>query len=153
MNIQYHLTQDRSTLKIKYDEEHDTQDQSTQDQSPIKRKYDEEYDTQDKTPIKRECKYLDVNIHKNMSEKRNGNFVIHDKVCTCCKIMTNKISEYTSSVTRESYKIDDNYTCKSSNCIYLVTCGICDKQYVGKTTRSMIKTHWDHRRDIKANTV
>ena len=132
MNIQYHLTQDRSTLKRKYDEEHDTQDQSTQDQSPIKRKYDEEYDTQDKTPIKRECEYLDVNIHKNMSDKRNGNFVIHDKVCTCCKRITNKISEYTSTVTRESYKIDGDYTCKSSNCIYLVTCGICDKQYVEK---------------------
>ena len=42
MNIQDHLTQDRSTLKRKYDEEHDTQDQS-----PMKRKYEEEYDTQD----------------------------------------------------------------------------------------------------------
>merc|ERR1712208_120234 len=88
-----------------------------------------------------------------MSEKQNGNFIIHDKVCTCCKRMTNKISEYTSTVTRESYKIDGNYNCKSSKCIYLVTCGICDKQYVGRTTRSMIKRHWDHRRDIKANTV
>ena len=86
MNIQDHLTQDRSTLKRKYDEEHDTQDQSTQDQSPIKRKYDEEHDTQDQTPIKIKCEY----------------FIIHDKVCTCCKRMTNKISEYTSTVTRES---------------------------------------------------
>ena len=75
---------------------------STRDQSPIKRKYDEEHDTQDQTPIKRKCEYLDVNIHKNMSEKRNGNFIIHDKLCTCCKRMTNKISEYTSTVTRES---------------------------------------------------
>ena len=130
MNIQDHLTQDQSTLKRKYNE-----DQSTQDQSPIKRK----------------CEYLDVNIHKNMSEKRNGNFIIHDKLCTCCKRMTNKISEYTSTVTRESYKIYDNYTCKSSNCIYLVTCRICDKQYVGKTTSRMRERHWEHRHDIKAN--
>lgn len=55
MNIQDHLTQDQSPIKRKYNE-----DQSTQDQS-----------TQDKTPIKRKCEYLDVNIHKNMSEKRN----------------------------------------------------------------------------------
>ena len=48
MNIQDHLTQDQSTLKRKYNEEHDTQDQ---------------------TPIKRKCEYLDVNIHKNMSDK------------------------------------------------------------------------------------
>ena len=67
--------------------------------------------------------------------------------------MMNKIYEYTSTVTRESYKTDGNYTCKSPNCIYLVTCGICDKQYVGRNTRSMIKRHWDYRRDIKANTV
>ena len=118
-----------------------TEDQSTQDQS-----------TQDKTPIKRECKYLDVNIRKNMCMKRNGNFIIHDKACICCKRMSNKISEYTSTVTRESYKIDDDYTCKSSNCIYLVTCGICDKQYVGKTTMSMRKRHGLHRYEIKANT-
>ena len=117
-----------------------TEDQSTQDQS-----------TQDKTPIKRECKYLDVNIRKNMCMKRNGNFIIHDKACICCKRMSNKISEYTSTVTRESYKIDDDYTCKSSNCIYLVTCGICDKQYLGRTTKSMIKRHWYHRMEIKAN--
>ena len=67
MNIQDHLTQDRPTLK---------------------RKYGEDQSTQDKTPIKRKCEYLDVNIHKNMTEKRNGNFIIHDKVCTCCKRMT-----------------------------------------------------------------
>ena len=126
MNIQDHLTQDQSPLKIKYDEEydtqdqstlkrkydeeHDTQDQSTQDQSPIKRKYDEEHDTQDQTPIKRKCEYLDVNIHKNMSEKRNGNFIIHDKVCTCCERMMNEISEYTSTVTGENYKIRKKHT-------------------------------------------
>ena len=130
MNIQDHLTQDRPTLK---------------------RKYGEDQSTQDKTPIKRKCEYLDVNIHKNMSDKRNGNFVIQDKVCICCKRMMNKISEYTSTVTRESYKIDGDYTCKSSNCIYLVTCGICDKQYVGKTTMSMRKRHKQHRCEIKAN--
>ena len=96
--------QEESTTEIKHDDgEHDT----ANCQSPIKRKYNEDQSTQDqstqdKTPIKRECKYLDVNIRKNMSEKRNGNFIIHDKVCTCCKRMTNKISEYTSTVTRES---------------------------------------------------
>ena len=49
------------------------------------------------------------------------------------------------------YKIDGYYTCETNNCIYLVTCGICDAQYVGKTTRSMRERHEDHRRDIKAN--
>jgi len=128
-----------------------TQDHTNQDQSPLKRKYDQECDTQDQTPIKRKCDYLDVNIHKNMSEEKKWKLIIHDKRCTCCKRMMNKIFEYTSTVTGEKYQIDGYYTCKTFNCIYLVTCGICDKQYVGKTTTSMRERHWDHRNKIKYN--
>ena len=80
MNTQDHPTQDQSPLKRKYDQECDTQDQPTQDQSPIKRKY--------------------------YGEQRNGNFIIHNKLCTCCKRMVNEISEYKSIVTRECYQID-----------------------------------------------
>ena len=75
----------------------------------------------------------------------------HNKGCICCRRIANDVSKYTSTVTKQSYKIDGNYTCQTNNCIYLVTCGICDKQYVGKTTMSMRKRHRDHRYDIKAN--
>ena len=54
----------------------------------------------------------------------------HDKGCICCRRIANDVSKYTSTVTKQSYTIDGNYTCKTNNCIYLVTCGICDKQYV-----------------------
>ena len=37
------------------------------------------------------------------------------------------------------------------NCIYLVTCGICDVQYIGKTSQTMRKRHGLHRSHIKAN--
>ena len=77
----------------------------------------------------------------------------HNKGCICCRRIANDVSKYTSTVTKHSYTIDGNYTCKSSKCIYLVTCRICDKQYVGRTTRSMIKRHREHRKDIKANTI
>ena len=80
--------EDHPTTKRKFDGEQYTQD----DRPTLKRKYGEDQSTQDKTPIKRKCEYLDVNIHKNMSDKRNGNFIIHEKVRTCCKRMTNKIS-------------------------------------------------------------
>ena len=80
-----------------------------------------------------------------------GNFIIHKKACTCCRRMSNGVSEYTSTVTGETYKIDGYYTCNTSNCIYLVTCGICNVQYVGKTTRSMRERHGDHRAKIKNN--
>ena len=75
----------------------------------------------------------------------------HDKGCICCRRIANDVCEYTSTVTKQSYTIDGNYTCKTKNCIYLATCGICDNQYVGKTTMSMRKRHQLHRRDIKAN--
>ena len=52
-----------------------------------------------------------------MDFNMNGNFIILKKGCTYCGRTTNKISEYTSTVTGESYKIDGHYTCKSSNCI------------------------------------
>ena len=81
----------------------------------------------------------------------NGNFIIHKKGCICCRRIANGVSKYTSTVTKQSYKIDGNYTCETNNCIYLVTCGICDEQYVGKTTRSMRKRHMKHRSQIKAN--
>ena len=41
--------------------------------------------------------------------------------------------------------------CNTSNCIYLVTCGICDAQYIGKTTMSMRERHVNHRSEIKTN--
>ena len=83
-------------------------------------------------------------------EAANGNFIIHNKEeCIFCKRITNGVSGYTSSISGEKYKIDGSYTCETSNCIYLVTCGICNKQYIGKTKRSMRKRHWDHRSDIK----
>ena len=75
----------------------------------------------------------------------------HDKECFCCRRIANDVSKYTSTVTKQSYTIDGNYTCKTNNCIYLVTCGICEEQYVGKTTRSMSKRHMAHRSEIKAN--
>jgi len=74
---------------------------------------------------------------KDISDVRgvNGNFIIHKEGCICCRRMANGVSKYTSTVTEESYKIDGDYTCETNNCIYLVTCGICDAQYVGKTTK------------------
>ena len=46
----------------------------------------------------------------------NGNFIIHNEGCTCCKRMINGVSEYASTVTNEKYKIDGIYTCETSNC-------------------------------------
>ena len=102
---------------------------------------------------KRKCNEMDKQNEEDIKEEicdeaANGNFIIHKKEdCICCKRMTNGVSGYTSSISGEKYKIDGSYTCETSNCIYLVTCGICDAQYIGKTTMSMrlkeMKMDWE----------
>ena len=87
---------------------------------------DKENDKQDEKVIKEEM----------CDEAANGNFIIHNEGCTCCKRMTNGVSEYTSTVTGVKYMIDGKYTCETSNCVYLVTCRIWHMQYVGKTKRT-----------------
>ena len=69
----------------------------------------------------------------------------HDKGCICCRRIANDVSKYTSTVTKQSYMIDGNYTCQTNNCIYLVTFGICEEQYVGKAAMSILKRDKDHR--------
>ena len=92
-----------------------------------------------------EKKLYKVRIKALQSEKSEKTTMgKHKKGCICCRRIANGVSKYTSTVTKQSYKIDGNYTCETNNCIYLVTCGICDEQYVGKTTRSMRKRHTKH---------
>ena len=106
---------------------------------------------------KRKCNEMDKQNEEDIKEEicdeaANGNFIIHKKEdCICCKRITNGVSGYTSSISGEKYKIDGSYTCETSNCIYLVTCGICDAQYIGKTTMSMRTRHQCHRGEIKRN--
>ena len=53
--------------------------------------------------------------------------------CKCCKEVTPG-SVFQSSVTKEKYTIFSTVSCKTENCIYLLTCGTCNIQYVGQTT-------------------
>ena len=100
-------------------------------------------------------KEMNVDDEENNEENYicdvRGNFIIHKKGCMCCKRIINGVSEYTSTVTGEIYKIDGHYMCETNNCKYLVTCRIFDAQYVGKTITSMRERHRFHRYDIKAN--
>ena len=104
---------------------------------------------------KRKCDEMDKHDEEDIKEEicdeaANGNFIIHKKEdYICCKRITNSVSGYTSSISGEKYKIDGSYTCETSNCIYLVTCGICDAQYIGKTTMSMKIRHQCHRGKLK----
>ena len=64
---------------------------------------------------------------------------------------------FTSTHTKQSYKMRHRLTCRSSYVIYLVTClsrsqdqmTICGQQYVGKTTEAMHLRHSGHKTEIR----
>ena len=60
--------------------------------------------------------------------------------------------DFSSSYTGLAYKIRHHLTCKSKYVVYLVTCQLCSKQYVGKTTQFMHTRHTGHRSEIENQT-
>jgi len=75
-----------------------------------------EYENEMTKFIKKEMNVDDEeNYEENYVSDVRGNFIIHKKGCMCCKRMINAVSEYTSTVTGETYKIDEYYTCETNN--------------------------------------
>ena len=53
---------------------------------------------------------------------------------------------------RVPIKISENFSCKSSNVIYAISCNLCPKAiYIGKTSNSIRQRMNEHRSDIKHN--
>ena len=48
------------------------------------------------------------------------------------KILKNAMLNF-SHVTKETFKINHYFACNSKSLIYLISCKVCDKQYVGST--------------------
>ena len=63
-----------------------------------------------------------------------GNFrCSFDKRCQICPLMTGENS-FKCTYNGKEFKINFSFNCTSENVIYLFTCMICGKQYVGSTT-------------------
>ena len=60
----------------------------------------------------------------------------------------NKPNSFRSSTTGRTYKCP-HYTCKTANVIYLITCTLCGKQYVGETSRTFRERMEEHERYVK----
>ena len=54
------------------------------------------------------------------------------KRCQICLNVT-ETEKFSSSCTNQIYKINHEFNCNESSLIYLITCKICRKQYVGQT--------------------
>ena len=73
----------------------------------------------------------------------NGGFkTCTDLRCQLCRYSSDTES-FRSPATGRSYRILGNFSCKTNNCIYLISCDVCHKQYVGETTdlRKRINNH------------
>lgn len=55
---------------------------------------------------------------------------------------------FTSSTTSKTHVIRQDLDCSSKNVIYLITCSICQNQYVGQTTLALRERFTNHRFDI-----
>ena len=70
--------------------------------------------------------------------------------CLTCKAIQSS-DHFTSSTYNKIYPILENCNCNSQNLIYLITCSLCFKQYVGETGNQLRNRLNNHRSDIKNN--
>ena len=63
------------------------------------------------------------------------------------------LNNFHSSFNNNSFTIrtNEHLNCNSSNIIYLITCTVCGKQYVGETKRTFVERMKEHLRQIKKN--
>ena len=73
-----------------------------------------------------------------------------NKQCAICSYV-NVSNTFVSNQTDVVHKINGNFNCKTEGVIYLITCNKCSKQYVGQTTRKLVKRISEHINDIKNN--
>ena len=68
-----------------------------------------------------------------------------------CLVCTNlkKMKSFMSEKTRQSFKCPYGVKCTTPNVIYLLTCNVCKKQYVGETKRPFMVRLKEHLADIR----
>lgn len=73
--------------------------------------------------------------------------------CLCCKVLKCD-TVFSSNVTGKQFIFgkEGNFSCKSCNLIYLISCSDCGKQYVGQTTQAVHVRLNAHRSCVSRNT-
>lgn len=54
-----------------------------------------------------------------------------------------------NKITKTIFKIDQKFTPHTKNCIYLIFCTKCNKQYIGETKNTIMTRLWQHRYNIR----
>ena len=68
--------------------------------------------------------------------------------CTICNNLKT-MKSFMSEMTRKSFRTPLGVQCTTPNVIYLLTCNICKKQYVGETKRAFVVRLKEHLADIR----
>ena len=82
-------------------------------------------------------------------EQKTGSSKCNSPSCIIC----NNIKEcntFTSHVTKETFKINHHFNCNSKCLIYLFSCKVCGKQYVGSTT-DKFRYRWNNYKNRQRN--
>ena len=74
-------------------------------------------------------------------ERRVGSFKCWGRRSQVCLNVT-ETETFTSTSTNQTYKINHEFNCNESSLIYLLTCKICRKQYVGQTV-DIFRSRWN----------
>ena len=75
-------------------------------------------------------------------ERRVGSFKCRGRRCQVCLNVT-ETETFTSTSTNQTYKINNEFNCDESSLIYLLTCKICYKHYVGQTV-DIFCSRWNY---------
>ena len=75
-------------------------------------------------------------------ERTVGSFKCNRKRCQTY-LNVNKTDTFTNSTTGKTYKINYQFNCNSKCLVYLLTCKVCLKQYVGQTVKDF-RLRWNN---------
>ena len=75
-------------------------------------------------------------------ERRVGSFKRGGRRCQVC-LNVSETETFAGTSTKQTYKINHEFNCNGSSLIYLLTCKICLKQYVGQTVH-IFRSRWNN---------
>ena len=85
---------------------------------------------------------------KNPNRRDPGNYKCGSNLCQICNIISVE-NRFTNRHRSKTYKINFDFDCNSQCVIYLITCKVCQKQYVGSTMTTLRKRFNQYKSNIK----
>lgn len=95
-------------------------------------------------------RYSPRTIQPTMTPSNLGSWRCNSTKCIACQHI-NQGAQLRSSHNGRTFIIRNKINCKTSNLVYVITCGHCNLQYVGETSRTLADRINDHLSNIRRN--